>query len=116
MWIRGIGLIGVILYGIAGALTGLAQQRRGLGTDQIDCDYRVELLRDRVVALTERSPQHSLRDPQDDVVSTLIRETQTACADDDAQSARLQLIGERLREHQRLRAREAEARRELVAL
>ena len=116
MWVRSFGLIGVILYGVAGAFTGLLQQRSGLGTEQIDCDYRVELLRDRVVALTERSPQQSLRDPQDDVVSTLIRETQTACADDDAQSARLQLIGERLREHQRLRAQEAEARRELLAL
>jgi hypothetical protein len=116
MWVRAVGLIGVIFYGIAGAFTGLLQQRVGLPPDQIDCDYRVELLADRVVALTERSPQQSLRDPQDDVVFTLIRETQTACADDDAQSARLQLIGERLREHQRVRAQEAEARRELLAL
>ena len=116
MWVRAVALIGVISYGIIGATSGIAQQREGLGADQIDCAYRVELLRDRVVALTERSPQHSLRDPQDNVVSNLIRETQTACADDAAQRERLQLIGERLSKHNRLRAEETEARRELLAL
>lgn len=112
-----VGTLAVILYGIGGIYTGIAQQQLGLPPGEIDCAYRVELLRDRVAALTQRSPQQSLRDPQDDVVSTLIRETQAACATKDAQSAReLETIASKLREHLRLRAREAEARRDLLAL
>lgn len=113
---RIVGLVGVIAYGAVGAAVGVNQQRLGLAPDQIDCAYRVELLRDRVVALTERSVQQSLHDPQDDVVSNLIRETQAACASDERHVAALERLWTRLRAHQRVRAQEAEARRELLAL
>ncbi len=76
----------------------------------------MQLIRDRVVALTERSPRQSVRDPQDDVVSTLIRETQGACASDDAQLHRLERIGELFDTLQRIRTQGAETRRELLAL
>lgn len=114
-WVRLIGLVAVIGYGVTGAYLGVVQQRVGLSPGEIDCPYRVSLIRDRVVALTQRSPQQSLHDPQDDVVSTLIRETQAACPDPDAQQT-LQSIAARLDTYQRNRAEDAKARHELLAL
>lgn len=111
------GIVGVILYGVTGIALGLAQQAEHLPAEQIDCAYRVFLLRDRVVALTERSAHHAAADPQDDVLSNLIRETRQACARRDPKSTpALEAIAERLREHLELRARDAQARRELLAL
>ncbi len=117
-WVRLIGLVAIIGYGVTGAYLGVVQQRTGLSPGEaaeIDCPYRVNLIRDRVVALTQRSPQQSLHDPQDDVVSTLIRETQAACPDSDAQQ-KLESIAERLHAYQRNRAEDAQARHELLAL
>jgi ribosomal protein S15P/S13E len=69
------------------------------------------------LALTQRSAKESFDDPQDDVVSTLIRETQAACAAKDAESARrLDEIARQLHEHLERRQQEAEARRALLAL
>jgi hypothetical protein len=114
--VRIVGAVGAILYGIAGIAAGLAQQRTGLGPAEIDCSYRAKLIRDRAVALTERSPQHRLRDPHD-VVFTLIRETLAACAEKDAKSSHeLEAIEALLRDYQHLRVQEAEARSELLAL
>ncbi len=114
-WVRIVGLVALIGYGVFGAYKGVVQQRVGLPSEEVDCPYRVSLIRDRVVALTQRSPQQSLRDPQDDVVSTLIRETQAACPESDAQH-QLQSIAERLHAFQRHRAQDAQARHELLAL
>lgn len=115
LWVRILGLVAIIGYGVTGAYLGVVQQRVGLSPGEIDCPYRVNLIRDRVVALTQRSPQQSLHDPQDDVVSTLIRETQAACPDSDAQH-KLESIAERLHAYQRNRAEDAQARHELLAL
>jgi hypothetical protein len=116
-WIRIVGLSLAILYGIGGVVLGLAQQAEALPSEQIDCPYRVSLLRDRVVALTERSPHDVAADPQDNVVSNLIRETQRVCAPRDAESTvALAAIAQRLSEHLELRAREAQTRRELLAI
>ena len=114
-WVRLIGLVAVIGYGVLGAYLGVSQQRTGLSAREIDCPYRVSLIRDRVVALTQRLPHQSLHDPQDDVVSTLIRETQAACPEPDAQH-KLERISERLGAYQRNRAEDAKARDELLAL
>jgi hypothetical protein len=96
---------------------GLAQQRSGLPPDEIDCAYRAELLRARVVALIERSLQRSLQDPQDNVVSTLIRETQAACATNDDESARrLEQVASAFERHLSRRRSEADDRRALLAL
>jgi len=112
-----LGISFAILYGIAGIALGLAQQAASLPDERIDCAYRVHLLRDRVVALTERSPHDVAADPQDDVVSHLIRETRQVCARRDVESLpALDAIAERLREHQALRTREAQARGELLAI
>ena len=114
-WVRLIGLIAIIGYGVVGAYQGVFQQRTGLSAREIDCPYRVSLIRDRVVALTQRLPHQSLHDPQDDVVSTLIRETQAACPDPDAQH-KLERISERLGAYQSNRTEDAKARHELLAL
>ncbi|MCR9165474.1 MAG: hypothetical protein ACE37F_12045 [Nannocystaceae bacterium] len=115
LWVRILGLVAIIGYGVTGAYLGVVQQRVGLSPGEIDCPYRVNLIRDRVVALTQRSPHQSHHDPQDDVVSTLIRETQAACPDPDAQHT-LESIAERLHAYQRNRAEDSQARHELLAL
>jgi hypothetical protein len=117
-WIRIVGAVGAILWGFVGVGQGLAQQTLGLPPEEIDCAYRVKLLRDRVVALTLRSPQGGARDPQDEIVSNLIRETRVACANrGDVESTKhLDAIADRLRDHLQLRTREDQARRELLAL
>ena len=98
-------MVGTIVYTIVGASMGIAQQRIGMAAGHIDCEYRVTLIRDRVVALLERSPQQAADDPQESIVSTLIRETHKACAQTDAESTRkLEIIDAQLREHQRVRA------------
>ena len=79
-WVRVVGLSGTTVYLVAGGYTGVSQQRVGLPEEVIDCDYRVELLRDRIVAAAER-PRHTASDRSgDQIVSTLLRETQAACA------------------------------------
>jgi hypothetical protein len=116
--IRTVGAVGAILWGVVGISKGLAQQTSGLAPESIDCAYRVKLLRDRVVALTERSPHQRANDPQNDVVSNLIRETRTACAarGDIESTKRLDLVAARLRDHLLLGTSEEQARRELLAL
>lgn len=116
MWAQIVGAVGAIGYGVTGIAMGLSQQRSGLPPDEIDCAYRTELLRARVVALVERSLQQSLQDPQDHVVSTLIRETQAACAaNDDETARRLDQVASTLERHLDRRRREAEDRRVLLA-
>ncbi len=116
--IRIVGAVGAILWGVVGISKGLAQQTSGLAPESIDCAYRIQLLRDRVVALTERSPHERADDPQDNVVSNLIRETRTACAarGDIESTQHLDHVARRLRDHLLLRTSEDQARRELLAL
>lgn len=113
-----MGTAGVIAYGALGVAQGLAQQSPTLPPGEIDCGYRVNLLRDRVVAMTERSPHQRADDPQDEIVSNLIRETRAACASrgDVANTLRLDEIAGRLRDHLELRSREDQVRRDLLAL
>lgn len=115
-WVQLIGVVVVILFGVVAVTLGLAQQRPGLSPNEVDCRYRVRLIRDRVVALTLRSPNLRDGDPQDDVVLNLIRETQSACSADAASTQTLGRIREHLRAHIEHNTREAEVRRELFAL
>lgn len=115
-WVQLIGVIVVILFGVVAVSSGLAQQRPGLAEGEVDCRYRVRLIRDRVVALTLRSPNLRDGDPQDDVVLNLIRETQAACSADAQSVQNLGRIREHLRAHIESNARESEVRRELLAL
>ncbi|MCX4244555.1 hypothetical protein [Paraliomyxa miuraensis] len=111
-----IGVVVIILFGVVAVGQGLAQQRPGLAPGEVDCRYRVRLIRDRVVALTLRSPSFREADPQDDVVLNLIRETQAACSADAASMHKLETIEVQLRAHVEQNARESEVRRELLAL
>lgn len=113
---RIVGTVGIILYGFAAVYTGIAQQRLGLRADAIDCAYRVQLLRDRMVALLERSHRLAGGDPQEHVISNLLRETRAACAADDAHTAQLEEFERRLEAFRRHRALEAEAADALLAL
>lgn len=115
-WVQLIGVVIIVLFGVVAVTLGLAQQRPGLSPNEVDCRYRVRLIRDRVVALTLRSPALRDGDPQDDVVVNLIRETQAACSDDVASMQTLGRIREHLRTHVEHSARESEVRRELLAL
>lgn len=115
-WVQLIGVAIIILMGVVAVALGLAQQRPGLAPSEVDCRYRVRLIRDRVAALTLRSPSFRQGDPQDDVVLNLIRETQAACSADDASMQNLDTIEAHLRAHIEQNAVESEARRELLAL
>lgn len=115
-WVQLVGVVVIILFGVVAVGQGLAQQRPGLAPGEVDCRYRVRLIRDRVVALTLRSPRFRVGDPQDDVVLNLIRETQAACSADAQGMRSLEHIEDRLRAHTERNAREAEARNELLAL
>lgn len=115
-WVQLIGVVVIILFGVVAVTAGLAQQRPGLAPSEVDCRYRVRLIRDRVVALTLRSPNLRQGDPQDDVVVNLIRETQAACSADAASMQTLGRIRDHLRAHIEHNNRESEVRRELLAL
>jgi cytochrome c-type biogenesis protein CcmH/NrfG len=115
-WVQLVGVLAIILVGVVAVGQGLAQQRPGLAPNEVDCRYRVRLIRDRVVALTLRSPRFRDGDPQDDVVLNLIRETQAACSADAASMQTLDRIEAQLRAHVQQNARESEVRRELLAL
>ena len=116
-WIRLTALVGVILWGVVGAVLGVAEQRAGLQAVAIDCGYRVQLLRDRVVALMDSPPAALRRDRSDDQVSTLLRETQAACSSKDERLAKrlrdLSLHLQRFRERQH---HDEQAIKELLAL
>ena len=77
--VRLVALTGAILWGVASTGYGVHQQRVGLAPGAIDCSYRADLLRDRIVAVLE---QPHLRAPDADttVLATLLRETLAACA------------------------------------
>ncbi len=113
---RLVGALVAILYGVVGIYGGLAQQRSDLAASEIDCAYRTRLIRDRVVALTERSPAKDAVDPQPDVVSQLIRETVAACSEDADSVRKLERIETHLRAHVERRDLERQARHELLAL
>ena len=115
-WVQLIGVVVIILFGVVAVGRGLAQQRPGLAASEVDCRYRVRLIRDRVVALTLRAPRFRDGDPQDDVVLNLICETQAACSADAANLQTLDRVEGHLRAHVQQNARESEVRRELLAL
>lgn len=114
-WVRTVGLVGIIGCGVAGAGLGLAQQVLDQPPEAVDCEYRVMLIRDRVIALTERSTSFARGDPQDDAVSNLIRETQAACAGTDAQP-KLDTIETLFEAHRSRRAQEMKATDAVLAL
>ena len=113
---RVIGSVGVISYGVAGVFAGLAQQRPELPQEKIDCEYRVYLLRERVVARLDQSRPKAQDANRGDPLSTLLRESQAACSDDPELARRIDTIQGQLAAHQARIQHDARARQELLAL
>jgi hypothetical protein len=112
--LRVFGAVSIAGFVLTGTLIGLRQQVTGLEADQVDCDYRVRILRDRLLNTMER-PILSAR--AEDAFDTLLRETRAACADRDPE------LNKKLNEIQGIadqakawRTRSAEARAALRAL
>ena len=112
-----IRIAGAVLLGgfiLTGLLTGLRQQVTGLEANDVDCEYRVRILRDRLLNTMER-PVLSAR--ADDAFDNLFRETRTACADRDPElNKKLNQIQGIADQAKAWRARSAKARTELHAL
>lgn len=102
---------GLILTGV---VTGLWQQRQGLAEQSIDCEFRIKILRERLLDNMERS---NLSARNETALANLLRETQTACADRDPEFKRKLDVIQRIDEASKAwRLRSAEARAELRAL
>jgi len=104
---------------------GLWQQNSSLSKDQTDCSYRVDLLRERLLALMDSAPsprwlgadtRQTNHEAHHDF-STLLRETHAVCDDASPKLAqkleRIEAIHDRERER---RDDAAAARAELIAL
>ncbi len=108
-------LVLALLWGVASTIQGVRQQGEDLPPDAMDCSYRVELLRDRVVAVMD---QLHLQDPDGtrDSLTHLLRETRAACAAKDQRLAqRLEQIRARYDLYLASVDRVAAARQELLA-
>lgn len=97
---------------------GLWQQIPGLSDDQADCPYRVELMRERLLALMDRSPSRADTGPEaDEDFANLLRETHAACRDASPETAHtLERITEAHARERERRQQSAAARTELRAL
>jgi hypothetical protein len=97
-----------------GIFVGLAHQDLAPRPAQVACDYRVDLIRDRLVSLHERppSPGEGATD-----FSNLLRETRALCAGSDPailkKLTRIETLYSELDERSH---RQADARQELLAL
>ena len=120
MGLRVAASLALILYVCVGIYNGLANQRTQASPGEpLDCDYRVELTRDRLSSLIEWS--HRVEDDQADKAtenfSTLLRDTQTRCvaADPDTRD-RIETTERIFAEYEERRRRDRDARRILLAL
>jgi len=97
---------------------GLWQQLPNLPKDQTDCDYRVELMRTRLLALMDRSPLRAdIGSEAHNDFSNLLRETHAACGDASPELAhKLERIRELHARERDRRQQSAAARAELSAL
>lgn len=108
-------LIAFALWGVA---LGLWQQAPSLSNDQADCTYRVELMRERLLTLMDRSPSRAdVGSEAEDDFATLLRETHAACADASPELAHtLERITTHFDRERERRRQAAKARAELSAL
>lgn len=107
-----------VAYAAVGIFVGLAQQDLAPRPAIVACDYRVELIRDRLISLHERPPspgEGTVSSTSD--FSTLLRETRALCAGTDpAVLRKLARIEVLYREFDERSVRLADARQELLAL
>ncbi|MCA9713150.1 MAG: hypothetical protein H6713_31080 [Myxococcales bacterium] len=120
MGLRVAASLALILYVCVGIYHGLANQRlRASPGEHLDCDYRVELTRDRLTSLIEWA--HRVGDVQADKAtekfSTLLRDTQTRCVAADPETRdRIDTIERIFAEYEERRGRDRDARETLLAL
>ena len=60
------GTVAILVYVFVGVGIGLVQQNPDLPADDVQCEYRVTLIRDRLVSHMDRSTQAPPRDPEAD--------------------------------------------------
>jgi hypothetical protein len=118
MWIRILGAVVLIAFTLWGVGVGLRQQMPGLPDDQADCSYRVELMRDRLLALMDRTPSRADAGSEaDHDFANLLRETHAACGDASPELAhKLERIAKHHARERERRRQSAAARAELSAL
>ncbi len=114
IWVSSAAI--AITWAGVGIYAGLAQQDLARRWADVVCEYRVELVRDRLINLLEQAPGH-FSTPAGAKFSNLLRETRAICAGSDP--ATLRKLGriealhgdfdDRSRRH-------ADARQELLAL
>ncbi|MDC0720089.1 hypothetical protein [Nannocystis bainbridge] len=108
-----------ILYALVGIYAGLAQQDIVARPATVVCEYRVDLLRDRLVAQFDQRPQQWAEDDANAAadLSNLLRETQALCAGSDTDlGRRIERLIALQRDFAERGRRHADARRELLAL
>jgi hypothetical protein len=90
----------------------------GLSDDQADCPYRAELMRERLLALMDRSPSRAAAGSEaDDDFANLLRETHAACGNASPETAhKLERIAHQHARERDRRRQSAAAREELSAL
>lgn len=117
LWV--VAAVAAIFYAVVGIYAGLAQQDIVARPDTVVCEYRIDLVRDRLVALLDQKPQrwaeHDASAAAD--LSNLLRETQALCAGSDTDlGRRIDRLFAIQREFADRGRRHADARRELLAL
>jgi hypothetical protein len=113
-WIRVSGTALLVVYSLWGPIAGLYQQVKGLQPESIDCEYRVTILRDRLLNAMERP---RFRERSSETFAHLLRETHAACADTKPELIpKLETLSQIHDEHRDWRLRSAAARAELRAL
>lgn len=116
-----VAAVVAILYALVGIYAGLAQQDIVARPATVECGYRIDLLRDRLVALFDQRPQRWAEAEEDANaaadLSNLLRETQALCAGSDTDlGRRIDRLIALHREFAERGRRHADARRELLAL
>ena len=106
-------------YAVVGVYAGLAQQDIVAGPATVVCEYRLDLVRDRLIVLLDQKPERWVAqgEPAEAEFSNLLRETQAHCAGPDTPLGRkLDRLEALYRDFAERSRRHADARQELLAL
>ncbi len=76
------GSLVTIAYIVVGLYLGLAQQLLVRPVENLDCDYRIDLVRDRLVSLIEQAPRVRIERARKGKhkFNNLLQDTQTRCS------------------------------------
>lgn len=119
-WIRVYVTVGIVVYAVSGIYLGLAQQSLVYPVANLDCGYRIDLARDRLLSLMEQAPRvrSSKAETASHQFSNLLQDTQARCGSTAEHNFREQIESLRkiFHEHQERRMREFDARQRLLEL